>query len=123
MTPCVVHVPDRREDKNGQVCCQTFMGLTLLAFPKNSFLGTPPARGGEVSNRRRLMQSNVLRWRGVGEPTVLSLSTLACFACIQAKKPRRAYHFADAKCSKLHFTNKVLSQTMIERKILGGVLA
>jgi hypothetical protein len=50
-------------------------------------------------------------------------STQACFACMQAKKPRRAYHFADAKCSKLHFTNKVLSQTIIERKFLGGVLA
>jgi hypothetical protein len=52
MRHCFVHVPDRREDKNGQVCCQTFMGLTLLAFPKNSFFGNATGWGGKFSKPR-----------------------------------------------------------------------
>src|SRR4051812_7175056 len=49
MTPCVIHVPDRREDKNGQVIYQTLMGLTLLAFPKIHF-GNATGRGRKFRN-------------------------------------------------------------------------
>ncbi|KON66463.1 hypothetical protein AKG34_26335 [Peribacillus butanolivorans] len=52
------------------------------------------------------------------EPAVLFLP---CFSMVsvQPKPPRRAYHFG-TKCSKLHFTNKVLSRTMDRGRTIWG---